>query len=102
MILYNITVNIEDEFHSDWLKWMKETHIPDVMKTGMFSENKMLKVLSTLPDEEGTTYAIQYFCKSLEDLEHYQQTFAPKLQEDHLKRYGDKVIAFRTILEIVA
>ena len=101
MILYNVTVNVEDGVHKDWLKWMKEIHIPDVMKTGMFSENKILKLLSKLPDEEGTTYAIQYFCKSLEDLENYQQNFAPKLQEDHTKRYGNKVIAFRTILEVV-
>jgi hypothetical protein len=101
MILYNITVNVEDGIHSDWFKWMKETHIPDVMNTGMFIENKMLKLLSQLPDEEGTTYAIQYFCTSLEDLEHYQQNFAPKLQEDYLKRYGNKVVAFRTILEVI-
>jgi hypothetical protein len=101
MILYNITVNVEDGVHSDWLKWMKETHIPDVMNTGMFQENKILKLLSQLPDEEGTTYAIQYFCKSLEDLEHYQQNFAPKLQADYTKRYGNKVLAFRTILEIL-
>ena len=55
MILYNVTVNVEDGIHHDWLTWMKETHIPDVMNTGMFIENKMLKLLSQLPDEEGTT-----------------------------------------------
>ena len=101
MILYNVTVNVEDSIHKDWLNWMKETHIPDVMKTGMFKENKILKLLSKLPEEQGTTYAIQYFCNSLEDLENYQQNFAPKLQEDHVKRYGNRAIAFRTILEEV-
>lgn len=101
MILYNVTVNVEDGIHQDWLNWMKETHIPDVMNTGMFIENKILKLLSQLPDEEGTTYAIQYFCKSLEDLEQYQQNFAPQLQQDYLKRYGNKVVAFRSILEII-
>ncbi|WP_338769010.1 DUF4286 family protein [Bernardetia sp. ABR2-2B] len=101
MILYNVTVNVEDAIHDNWIKWMKEEHIPDVMKTGMFSENKILKLLSKLPEEEGTTYAVQYFCQSLEDLEKYQQEFAPKLQQDHLKKFGNKVIAFRTILEVV-
>jgi len=101
MILYNVTVNVEDAIHEDWIKWMREVHIPEVMNTGMFTEHKVLKILSLLPDEEGTTYAFQYFCNSLADLEHYQQNFAPKLQQDHSKRYGDKVIAFRTILEII-
>ncbi|AFM03544.1 hypothetical protein Fleli_1106 [Bernardetia litoralis DSM 6794] len=101
MILYNVTVNVENGVHADWLQWMKETHIPNVMNTGMFHENKILKLLSKLPEEEGTTYAIQYSCKSLEDLEHYQQNFAAQLQEDSQKKYGNKVIAFRTILEVI-
>ncbi len=101
MILYNVTVNVEDAIHDNWIKWMKETHIPDVMNTGMFVESKILKLLSKLPDEEGTTYAFQYFCNSLKDLENYQHNFAPKLQADHTKKFGNKVIAFRTILEVV-
>lgn len=101
MILYNVTVNVEDAIHEDWIKWMKETHVPDVMNTGMFVESKILKLLSTLPDEEGKTYAFQYFCNSLEDLEHYQQKFAPKLQQEHTQKFGNQVVAFRTILEII-
>ncbi|NCF42859.1 MAG: DUF4286 family protein, partial [Bacteroidetes bacterium] len=23
MIIYNVTINIEDSVHSEWLKWMK-------------------------------------------------------------------------------
>ena len=36
MYIYNVTVNVSDDVHIEWLKWMKETHIPDVMKTGCF------------------------------------------------------------------
>ena len=38
MILYNVTVNIDTDVEEDWIEWMKETHIPEVMKTG-FSLN---------------------------------------------------------------
>ena len=31
MIVYSVTVNIENEVHDDWLSWMKNKHIPDVM-----------------------------------------------------------------------
>jgi hypothetical protein len=50
MILYNVTVNIDPEVHEDWLNWMKNTHIPDVLNTGMFIDNRFLRVLNT---EEG-------------------------------------------------
>ena len=36
MIVYNVTVNIDKNIVDDWLTWMKEIHIPEVMKTGFF------------------------------------------------------------------
>ena len=99
MIIYNVTVNIEDEVHQDWLTWMKEIHIPDVMKTGYFLENRFCKVL--VEEESGTTYSIQYTCSSMADLEEYYNTHAPRLQKDHQDKYAGKFVAFRTLLEII-
>jgi hypothetical protein len=65
MIIYNVTVKIDTAYHEEWLKWMKETHIPDVMRTGCFTENRMLKVL-TGDEPDGSTYSIQYTCKQHE------------------------------------
>jgi len=101
MIIYNVTVNIENDVHEDWLNWMKTKHIPDVMNTGYFLENKMAKVLTTQEDETGHTYAIQYTCNSIDDLDEYQEKHAPKLQEEHVNRYQGKFVAFRTLLEVV-
>lgn len=99
MIIYNVTVNIENDVREEWLKWMKEHHIPDVMKTGFFIENKICKVL--VDEEQGTTYSIQYTCESVEKLQEYQRDHAPRLQKDVNDRYANKFVAFRTVLEIV-
>lgn len=99
MIIYNVTVNINDSVHDAWLKWMIETHIPDVMATAMFLENKICKVM--VQEQSGTTYSIQYTCKNMETLEHYQKNFAPALQADHSKKFEGEFVAFRTLLEIV-
>ena len=101
MIIYNVTVNVEEEIHADWIVWMKEVHIPAVMNTGVFIENKICKVLSTTEDETGHTYAVQYTCLSMEDLENYQKNHAPRLQKEHLDRYQGKFVAFRTLLEVI-
>jgi len=101
MIIYNVTINVEAEIHDDWISWMKEVHIPDVMNTGYFLENKICKVLNTQEDETGHTYAIQYTCKSMADLDEYQEKHAPALQKDHTARYEGKFVAFRTLLEVV-
>jgi len=99
MIVYNVTVKIENSVHDEWLHWMKTVHIPDVLQTGKFSENRMLRVL--VDETDGKTYSIQYTCESMEVLEAYQREDAPKLQAEHTQRYKDKFVAFRTLLEVV-
>lgn len=99
MIIYNVTVNIENDVREEWLQWMKEKHIPDVMRTGNFLENKICKVL--VNEEQGTTYSIQYTCKSMEILEDYQRTHASRLQKEHADKYANKFVAFRTLLEVL-
>lgn len=99
MIIYNVTVNIDDSVHNDWLTWMKEVHIPDVMRTGCFLENKLCKIM--VDEESGTSYSIQYTCAAISDYETYRQLHAPRLQKEHTERYKDKFVAFRTLLEVV-
>jgi hypothetical protein len=98
-VFYNVTVSLDPSIEQDWLQWMKEQHIPDVLATGMFLQSKILRVRGF--EENGATYAIQYRLASLGDLDKYQSEFAPALQADHLNRYGEKAIAFRTVLEII-
>jgi tricorn protease-like protein len=100
MIIYNVTVNIDNSVHDEWLDWMKRVHIPEVMLTGMFMENRIYKVL-TDEDAEGTTYSIQYVCNSMKEYEQYRDIFAPALQAQHSNRYKDKFVAFRTLLEVI-
>jgi hypothetical protein len=99
MILYNVTVNIDNNVREEWLSWMKNVHIPDVLKTGLFIENKIFRVM--VDEESGTTYSIQYTMNSMEDLKAYQEKFAPALQKEHATKYANKFVAFRTILEQV-
>lgn len=99
MIIYNITNNVENDIKEEWLNWMKTVHIPDVMKTGYFIENMICKVL--INEEQGTTYSVQYTCADIRDYEEYKQLHAPRLQKEVALKYGNKVVAFRTLLEII-
>ncbi|KAA3646829.1 MAG: DUF4286 family protein [Bacteroidetes bacterium] len=99
MIVYSVTINVEDDIHKEWLTWMKETHIPDVMETGFFIDNRFLKVISHNAEETGQTYNIQYSCPSMKDLHQYQAHHAPRLQKEHNDKFEGRFVAFRTLLE---
>lgn len=99
MILYNVTLNVEEGIHEEWQAWMIEKHIPDVMATGMFLDYQMCKLISH--QEQGVTYAIQYRCKDMKTLHNYQTNHAPELQKEVIEKYADKCVAFRTLLEVI-
>ncbi|WP_309614861.1 DUF4286 family protein [Flavobacterium sp.] len=101
MILYNVTMNIHESVHDQWMQWMQEKHINDVLATGKFSSARMVKVLVE-EDMGGTTYSIQYTTDSKETLQRYYDEDAGRLREEGLKLFGDKMLAFRTELELIS
>jgi hypothetical protein len=100
MLVYNVTVNIENDCAEEWLQWMISKHIPDVLETGCFTENKIFRVMAD-EDSGGKTYSVQYYCRSMDDFNKYERDFALKLREEHTIRYKDKFVAFRTMLEVI-
>ena len=100
MIIYNVTINIEENVHDAWLKWMKEEHLPMVMGSGKFRKYYMFRILSRQADETGVTYAIQYFARNMEEYEEYRTQHAPALQEETKKKFDGKFVAFRTLMEL--
>lgn len=100
MIIYNVTVNVDDSIHEQWLSWMTEKHIPKVLATGKFIKANLVKVL-IVEEMGGTTYSVQYYAENKEMLEKYYNEDASRLREEGAKLFGDKMLAFRTELEII-
>ena len=101
MIIYNVTTNIHESVHEKWMIWMQHKHIPEMLATGKFSSARMVRVLI---EEEmgGTTYSVQYITDSKATLEKYYQEDAPKLRDEALQLFGDKMLSFRTELELIS
>jgi hypothetical protein len=99
MYIYSVTVSIQKELATEYVAWMKKTHIPMLMATGYFTEYKMCKVLNV--DDEGETFSMQYHFNKMEDIENYQKLEAPRLQADMKAIYDGKYVAFRNVLQIV-
>ncbi|GGH15776.1 MULTISPECIES: DUF4286 family protein [Pedobacter] len=100
MFLYNVTLILEDAAAEEWLQWMQDVHIPEVMATGMFVSNRLLKVVDS--PNEGVTYCAQYVAETLEHYNKYQQEFAPALQAELNERYKNRFVAYRSLMEFVA
>lgn len=99
MIIYNVTVKVEKDTAEEWVQWMKNEHIPELMKTGLFVDSRLCRLLEQ-EEDEAKTYVAQYFLDSMEHYNTYISEHAPKMREKGLQRFGSKFIAFRTVMAV--
>tara|TARA_B110000483_G_scaffold156125_1_gene185451 strand:- start:3267 stop:3587 length:321 start_codon:yes stop_codon:yes gene_type:complete len=97
MIIYNVTANIDESIHEQWLEWIQQ-HIPKVLSTGLFLKATFTKVLVE-ESVRGLTYSIQYLAPSKEALESFYKLHSLAFQSEELRLFADKMLVFRTELE---
>lgn len=100
MVIYSVTVKVDLDAHDEWLTWMKEEHIADVLNTGKFVKHKFHRVLAE-DERDGITYNVQYYAHGMSDYFDYREQHAADLQAKTLERFKDKFVAFRTLLKEV-
>jgi len=99
MILYNVTTSLEPSIADEWVAYMRDHHMAEVVGTGCFIRSQLLRLLNE--EDNGVTYASQYYSVSLDQLEAYQEHFAPALIKEMDKKFAGKYHSFRTVLEVV-
>jgi len=100
MYLYNITNNVSEKIHDQWLDWMRTIHIPAMLATGKFS-SAILVLVSANEEMGGITYSTQYKCESAEHLKEFYREFAPKLNKEIVTKFPNQVMIFGTELRII-
>jgi Sec7-like guanine-nucleotide exchange factor len=100
MFIYNVTIKVADEIAAEWLKWLKEEHVPAVLATDCFTKATIVKLLE-IDDNEGPTYAIQYLAESKGLYNHYIEKFADDMRQKSFDKWGDRFIAFRSLMQVI-
>lgn len=81
MITYEITALVRGAEPSEYERYMRERHIPDLMGTGCFAG-------ATFSRGEGGRYRIRYEAPDVAALERYLGEHAPRLREHFEHRFG--------------
>ena len=100
MLLYNVTIKVENNIAEAWLQWMKDEHIPDVINTGCFTKATLCKLLE-VDDEDGPTYTVQYLAATDADYQRYINEHAPVMRKKVTDKWGNNIAIFRSLMEIV-
>ena len=100
MIIYNVTIKVDAAIAHQWLDWMLNQHLADVMNTGCFTATKVVRLLE-VDDSEGPTYAIQYSAASKADYNLYIEKHAPLMRQKSIDKWGSGFIAFRSLMQVL-
>lgn len=101
MYIYNVTTKVHTSIENDWLQWLQEEHIPEIIETGCFTSTSILQLLET-DDTEGPTFAVQYKAESKGLYNQYMEKFAGTMRQRSFDKWGDKVIAFRSLMQVIS
>ena len=102
MYIYNVTIKVTDQIADEWLRWMQEEHLNEVVATTMFDRYQFYELLEPKQqDEEGRTFVAQYFTDSESRYNQYLNEFAPSMRQKGFERFGDQFIAFRSLMRSV-
>ncbi len=100
MIIYNVTIKVENSIAENWLVWLKDEHIPDVINTGCFTHAIILRLLD-VDDSEGPTYAVQYHAVSDSLYKQYIENFSDEMRKKGADKWSNQFIAYRTAMQVV-
>ncbi|CAN5892395.1 hypothetical protein BH11BAC4_BH11BAC4_05560 [soil metagenome] len=98
--IYNVTIKVNTSIAAEWLNWLKDEHIPEVMNTGCFTKATILRLLE-VDESEGPTFAIQYIAENKPQYDQYIEKFAGIMRQKSFDKWGNKFIAFRSVMEVV-
>lgn len=101
MIIYNVTIKIDHNCASNWLKWIKEAGIPQIMETGLFEGYKICKLLLEEQEPDGATYALQLNCESITHLVTYQKYHEIHFKKEIYDKFGGRYVLFATTLKVL-
>ena len=95
MIIYEITAKVRPDLCEKYEVYMRETHIPDLLKTSTFTGASISKA-------EPGIFRISYEAPSRNELDRYLKEYAPALRKDAEEQFPEGVELSRaewTVLE---
>jgi hypothetical protein len=100
MVIYNVTNKVDKSISAGWLHWLQQEHIPEMIKTGCFTHATILH-LYEMDDSDGITYAVQYHTIKKDLYTRYIEKYAGIMQKKSKDKWGEKIISFRTVMQVV-
>lgn len=101
MYVFNVTTQVSHSVSEEWMQWLKEIQLPEIMLSKCFSDFQIYKLLGH-DETQGLTFVIQFFVESKESYENFIQNYAEVFRQNSITKWGNEMPSFETLLQKVA
>ncbi|MEI8272835.1 MAG: DUF4286 family protein [Paludibacter sp.] len=100
MLIFNTTYKVATKRTVEWQQWINESHIPFMLNSGEFSKPQVAKVIGS-EDDGGVSFSVQFHIVDMNILMSWHQTNATDFQNNCSAKFGEEVVFFTTVLELI-
>lgn len=101
MVLYVVNVTVKKEHADEWLAWMKNVHIPNVLATNYFIKADLFNQILPAKGGDNACFSVQYVSESYEKFMSYTVKESKRLQKEHIDKFGDVITSERYVFELM-
>lgn len=101
MIVYNTTYHVERGYEQEFLSWIRTHYLPHATADNTLSAPRLTRIMSDSPEQEGTSYSLQYRVASVNQLNEWYKRTGVQLTNRLTAHFGQRVVGFTTLLEEV-
>jgi hypothetical protein len=99
-IIYNITTQVAWQFHEEWLQWMLDVHVPEVLGTGCFIKHQLVRILET-DERDGPVYAVQYYAVTIDEYNRFITFYGAAFAVRENEKWGNAIFNFSSLMAVV-
>ena len=100
MYIFNTTYHIESDIKEIFIAWLRDVYIPTAMHRDKLSEPQLCRVIAE-EDTGGDNFSLQFHVADPNRLETWYDETGADLDNAIREKFGDRVLGFNTLLEII-
>ncbi len=101
MLIYNTTYAVEKQELASFINWVREIMIPAVHAEGTLHSGRLAHILDNRSEPESISLSLQFCVKDSVALHGWYLSQGRELQKQMKKVFGDRVIGFPTLMEVI-
>lgn len=98
-VSYNTTFVMPPQLEAEFLAFMREVYVPGILAQGVLSRPEMRRIVSHEEGVDALSIALSFIAESHEVLSDYLQQEGHVYPEQLLRRFGEQVLGFTTLME---